>query len=114
MENKDLIKIVVGGLIGLFLLSIVLGFFGLGYGMMGGMMLGMGDFWILVIAVPIVLIGYFISNSNSKNENSREQWSGEKCDVAMDDLRRRYAKGEISRATYLEVKRDLEKDCTPS
>jgi uncharacterized membrane protein len=114
MENKDIIKIVVGSLIGLFLLSIVLGFFGFGYGMMGGMMLGMGVFWILVIAVPIVLIGYFISNSSSKNENSNEHWSENKCDSAMDDLRRSYAKGEISRDTYLEVKRDLEKDCTPS
>ena len=114
MENKDIIKIAVGGLIGLFLLSIVLGFFGMGYGMMGGMMLGMGLFWLLVIIVPIVLIAYFISNSNSKNETSRGQWSEDKCDIAMDDLRRRYAKGEISRDTYLEVKRDLEKDCTPS
>jgi len=110
MESKDIIKTVVGILVGLFLLSIVLGFFGFGYGMMGGMMLGMGVFWILVIVVPIVLIWYFISNSSSKNENTKEQWSEEQHDIAMEDLRRRYANGEISRDVYLEVKRDLEKD----
>ena len=114
MENKDIIKIVVGSLMALFLLSLVLGFFGLGYGMMGGMMLGMGIFWILVIAAPIVLIVYFISNSKSDNGSGRERHPDGNCDLAMEDLRRRYAKGEITRDVYLEVRRDLEKDCSPS
>ncbi|MFO8052159.1 MAG: hypothetical protein R6V01_10765 [Thermoplasmatota archaeon] len=114
MENKDIIKIAVGGLIGLLLLSIVLGLFGFGYGMMGGMMLGMGIFWILVIIVPIVLIVYFISNSSSKGENRIKGYPDSNCDLAMEDLRGRYAKGEISRDTYFEIKKDLEKDCPPS
>ena len=60
------------------------------------------------------MIVYFISNSNSKNENIRVQLSDDKCDLAMEDLRIRYAKGEISRDTHLEVNMDLERDCTPS
>ena len=57
MENKDIIKIVVGSLIGLFLLSIVLGFFGFGYGMMGGIGMGLyGVIWFAIAAFVFSVI----------------------------------------------------------
>jgi len=114
MENRDILKIAAGSLIALFLISILLGFFGIGYGMMGGMMLGMGIFWILLIAVPIILIVNFVSNSDSKNGSGEESGPQERHDLAMEDLRSRYAKGEISRDSFFEIKRDLERESSSS
>ena len=110
MKDKELssiIKIVIGFFITLFIISLIASFLGLGFGMMGGMMGGMmmmGGFGMLLPIVVIVLIIYFISK-NSDNTNEDGLFKGDK--PALDDLDQRYARGEISRKSYLLIKDDL-------
>lgn len=70
----------------------------MGYGGFGGMFMWL--IWILVAGVII----YFIFNRSkfsSKNDNSATE-------SPMDILKKRYARGEISKQQYDELKKDLE------
>lgn len=107
-ETMNIFKIVATLIIVLFILSIVLGFFGFGFGMMGGMMGGMmmmmGGFEMLFPVILIGLVFYFIFR-NSENTDKDGFLKGE--NEALDDLDKRYAKGEISRDSYLLIKKDI-------
>jgi putative membrane protein len=75
--------------------------FGMPYGMMDGYGLGYGIlgliFWILVIIGLVLLIRYLWENGRDK----REQES------AIEILKKRYARGEISKEEFEEKKKDL-------
>ncbi len=77
--------------------------FGMPYGMMDGYGMGYGIgilgliFWILVIIGLVLLIRYLWESGGAK----REQES------ALEILKKRYARGEISKEEYEEKKKDL-------
>ena len=56
-------------------------------------------FWVVLIAVLAMLIGWSYSNRRKKKESSN--------DAALDILKQRYAKGEIGKAEFEEKKREL-------
>ena len=77
--------------------------FGMPYGMMDGYGMSYGTgiigliFWILVIIGLVLLIKYLWESSGAK----REQES------ALEILKKRYARGEISKEEFEEKKKDM-------
>lgn len=63
-------------------------------------------FWILVI-IGVVLLIVWLVNQNKTSTESKSQ--DEISDSAMEILKQRYAKGEISEDEFEEMKRKLEK-----
>lgn len=61
------------------------------YGFMGG---GMWLFWLITLVIIIVLIGTFFKQSKSS-------------ETALDILKKRYAKGEITKNEFEELKKTL-------
>jgi putative membrane protein len=58
-------------------------------------------FWIALIAVLAIAIGWSYSNRRRKQGSSN--------DAALDILKERFAKGEIGKAEFEEKKRELNK-----
>ena len=58
-------------------------------------------FWVLLIFLVVGLIRWFVSDHN--NENSGE----DKSDNALRILKERYAKGEISKKEFDQMKKDI-------
>jgi len=77
--------------------------FGMPYGMMDGYGMGYGNgilgliFWILIIIGLVLLIKYLWEGSGTK----REQES------ALEILKKRYARGDISKEEFEEKNKDL-------
>lgn len=68
-------------------------------------MMGMGLFWILLIAVVIVAIVWAVrSNVGSSGAGPSSEPRGESPEEA---LKRRYARGDISREEYEQTLSDL-------
>lgn len=103
MSEKDLTVILIGIFL-IFLVVIALGMFigptmgpgmmGYGFGWMGFGMI----FWILII----VLILYFLFRRTEEPIRSEKE-------RALNILKERYAKGEITKEQYLEMKKEIEK-----
>jgi len=65
---------------------------------------GMGWWWIIGIILVILIIWVVVRNTNQTNaRNSSDNQS------AMDILKNRYARGEISKEEYEERKKELNK-----
>ncbi len=109
----------LGLLAGGFLLSRTgWGLFGYGPGMMGGnhgfgMVSGFGFvgiipmiltilFWVVVIALAVWLIGSLASRTNSQPPSNLPP-----AESALDILKKRYARGEITKEQFEEMRRDL-------
>ncbi|UCE28889.1 MAG: SHOCT domain-containing protein [Candidatus Bathyarchaeota archaeon] len=106
-KNRDLIW-VFGFLVVLVIVPLVMTW-GLGGGYMPGMMGMMGFGWGFMVFVPIgflVLIasGVFLLVTESKGTSRSASTHGR----ALDILKERYAKGEITRAQFLPMKKELE------
>ena len=77
--------------------------FGMPYGMMDGYGMGYGIgilgliFWILVIIGLVLLIKYLWKSGGAKIEQ----------ESALEILKKRYARGEISKEEFEEKKKDL-------
>ena len=67
--------------------------------MFGGMWFGW-IFWIFVI----VLIVWLVINQNNRK---RQSYPPQQKESAMDILKKRYAKGEISKEEFEQMKKDL-------
>lgn len=88
------------------------GMFGYGPGMMGGnfgfgMMPGFGGifmilFWVAIIALVVWLISSLVSRSNSQTSSGLPP-----AESALDILKKRYARGEITKEQFDEMRRDL-------
>ncbi len=71
---------------------------------MGGFGMGFGWlFWIVILAVIIWAVIRLVN----ANQN-REVYPGSKGEDALEVLKKRYAKGEISREEFERMKRDLQ------
>lgn len=69
-----------------------------GYGYGGAGLLPMVLFWVVVIAAVILLVRYLSHSSpHAEDRGSR----------ALDILKERYAKGEITKKEYEEMKKDI-------
>jgi putative membrane protein len=68
--------------------------------MFGGMWFGW-IFWILLI----VLVIWLVVNQNNKN---KQYFNNPQSESALDILKKRYAKGEISKEQFDQMKKDLE------
>jgi putative membrane protein len=79
----------------------------MGPGMMGGYGFGGGIlmlvFWVLVIG-GIVLLAVRLFGQNPSEVSSGQQGSG---DRALDTLRERYARGEITKEQFDQMRKDL-------
>lgn len=76
---------------------------GWGYGMrgfFGGGMLMMGIFWLVIIGLVI----YVVRNRNNFTTNNQQFESKED---PVEIARKRYAKGEISKEEFQEIKNEL-------
>jgi putative membrane protein len=72
------------------------------HGMMGG---GMGIimvlFWILIIGVLVLLISALVNSVSGSRQDRNE------ASKPLDILKQRYARGEIDKTEYEEMKREL-------
>lgn len=71
--------------------------------MMGYNWYGGGIMWVLLIIVAVVVI-YFVLNRD-KNAKTPDDSAGES---AMDILKKRYAKGEITKEEFEKMKRNID------
>jgi putative membrane protein len=78
----------------------MMGGFGMGFGGFGFLL--MAVFWIVIIAAALWLLG------NLFPKNSHSQLPSSTGESAVDILKRRYARGEISKAEYETMRHDLE------
>ncbi|MBI5566104.1 MAG: SHOCT domain-containing protein [Chloroflexi bacterium] len=78
-----------------------------GFGRMNGF--GFGGiftilFWIVIIGLGVWLISNLVSRTNNQSPSS----SGTAPESALDILKKRYARGEITKEQYDEMRRDLQ------
>lgn len=67
-------------------------------------------FWVLVIAGVIYLIQLIAKGSKSGSQENREIFSGvSREDSALDILKKRYARGEITKDEFEKLRDDLTK-----
>jgi len=74
-------------------------------GWTAGMGLMMFLFWILIVA-GIVFLVWFFTDLGRRRAQAPQAPPGP--ETALEVLRKRYARGEVSREQYQEMKRDLE------
>ncbi|HVL34982.1 MAG TPA: SHOCT domain-containing protein [Burkholderiales bacterium] len=73
---------------------------GMGWGWIGLGVLHMALFWVLVILGIVVLVKWLAGGGETSGPRSLER--------PLDILKARYARGEITREQYEQMKRDLE------
>lgn len=78
--------------------SHMMGYLGMGWFGMGFMLI----FWVLVIIGMILLIRWLLQNTGKPAQRSYGTGAG-----AMDILKERYARGEITKAEFESMKKDL-------
>jgi putative membrane protein len=71
-----------------------------GWGNMMAFGHGVGYLWIIVLIIIGVVVYWIIQNEKSTSEGDKE--------APLDILKRRYAKGEITKEQYEEMKKKLE------
>ena len=70
---------------------------GPGYGLFGWLMMLL--FWILIIVGAVLIIRWLVTEAGSQGAAA--------ADTTLDILKRRYAKGEITKDQFEAMKRDL-------
>ncbi len=111
MSRTTKLVLIIGGIIVVILiivpliLSTIWGWSGYGYGMMGpGMMGGFGGMGVMSL-LWIVVLGLIIWAVVSATRGVGAQTMG--ADSALEILKKRYARGEITKQEYEDRKRDL-------
>ena len=66
-------------------------------------------FWILFICLVVGLVRWYVSanNKDSRADKSSQADEDETSGKAMDILKERYVKGEITKKEFLEMKKDI-------
>ncbi len=76
------------------------------FGGFGLMMVGMVFFWIVVVALAVGLLSRLFPGATHGAADQGSQLSNTPTS-ALDILKQRYARGEISRAEYEDIRRGL-------
>ncbi len=98
-ENSALMWIFCGAIVLLFILgSFGIGSYGVSYGMMGFGM-GFGFLFMLLFWGAIIWLIVTLVQTNQSNKNNNEE--------SVEILKRRYAKGEMTKKQFEELKKDL-------
>jgi putative membrane protein len=79
----------------------------MGFGFGGFGMIPMVIFWIFIVALAVWLLSYLFPRRMDNAARRGEDGNGGSTESALDILERRYARGEMSRDEYTEVRRDL-------
>jgi len=69
--------------------------------MMGGMGVLAILFWVLIIAGIIFIAKWFLERNRGESDADKH------LESALDILKKRYARGEIDRETYEQMKKDI-------
>ncbi len=75
------------------------------------MMLGMVIFWVVVVALALWLLSRLFPGTRNPSGGGQSRTNGivsGGSGRALDILNERYARGEITRAEYQEMRRDIE------
>ena len=101
------ILIGLGLLLGGFWLSrIGWGSFGFGrFGMMGGF--GFGGVPMILFWIVMIVLGVWLISSLAPHTNNQPPSNVPPAESALDILQKRYARGEITKEQYEEMRRDL-------
>jgi putative membrane protein len=78
---------------------------GLGFGFFG--LVFMILFWLAVIGLAVWLLSSLFPRTSRNSPPPSQTWQGDRPESALDILRQRYARGEISKAEFEEMRRDL-------
>ncbi len=76
-----------------------------------GMMLGMVIFWVLIVGLALWLLGRLFPGARGQPATGKVRPPGMPVNVsarALQIIQERYARGELSRAEYQEIRKDLE------
>ncbi len=82
----------------------------MGYGG-AGMMLWMVIFWLAVVGLALWLLSRLFPGTREQSDGQQPPVNGTRAGGsrrALDILNERYARGEITRAEYQEIRRDIE------
>jgi putative membrane protein len=88
------------------------GMFGYGPGMMGGnfgfgMMTGFGGVFMILLWIVIIGLGVWLISSLVSRTNSQPSANLPPAESALDILKKRYARGEITKEQFDEMRHDL-------
>ena len=61
-------------------------------------------FWVLLISLVVGLLVHLFDNRETRDENNEEI---EDSDSALEIIKKRYARGEITKKEFLEMKKDV-------
>ena len=89
------------------------GLFGYGPGMMGGnfgfgMMNGFGGVFMILLWIVIIGLGVWLVSNLVSRTNSQPPANLPPAESALDILKKRYARGEITREQFEEMRRTLD------
>ena len=118
MNGSVRTALIIGGIALTLLIAVSLvwrgisGWNGTGWEMMGpGMMGGFGWWWFMpIIMIPfwVLVIWVIMAWVSGVSRRSTSDSDSNSSDSALEVLKRRYARGEISKREYEEKKKDLE------
>ncbi|MCL5265824.1 MAG: SHOCT domain-containing protein [Chloroflexi bacterium] len=109
MQGRDIATIIAVAVLIVLLFGLLGGGMMMGWGMMGGFGFGfspvygiiMAVFWVSIVVGIIALVVWLF-------QQGRPTEAGPGAGLALDILRERYAKGEITREQFEQMRRDLE------
>jgi putative membrane protein len=78
---------------------------GLGFSLFG--LLIMIIFWLAVIGLAVWLLASLFPQISNNSLPPSEKWHNDRPETALEILRQRYVRGEISRAEFEKMRRDL-------
>lgn len=79
---------------------------GFGWGFGGSGMIFMMFFWVFIVALAVWLLSRLFPSTAGGSQT--QQHSQDTSPNAVDILKRRYARGEISKAEYDDIRRGLQ------
>ncbi|HID34227.1 MAG TPA: SHOCT domain-containing protein [Anaerolineae bacterium] len=64
-------------------------------------------FWLLIIGLAVWVIAQFFSRTNTLTTNGSKQFTSQQG-TALEVLKQRYARGEITKSEYEKMRTDIE------
>jgi len=87
-------------------MTIMMTGFGMGFGWFGFFF--MAFFWLAIIGLGVWLLSQLFPKTAGTQSGSSSHQTGDTSKTALSILKQRYARGEISKTEYEEMRHDLE------